>query len=86
MHLFYMSAFSTSCFILPAMDGKIRRVCIKFCMQLGKSTIKTFEMVCEASGEHSLSRTVVSNGIHISRSVECQLKMTNAQGNQAPGK
>jgi hypothetical protein len=29
---------------------------------------------------------VVSNGIHISRSVECQLKMTNAQGNQAPGK
>jgi hypothetical protein len=28
-------------------------------MKLGKSTIKTLEMLCEPFGEHSLSRTVV---------------------------
>jgi hypothetical protein len=26
------------------------------------------------------------NGIHVSRPVECQLKMTNLQGDQAPAK
>jgi hypothetical protein len=42
------------------MDGKIkRRVCTKFCMKLGKSATKTFEMLQEAFGEHSLSRTSV---------------------------
>jgi hypothetical protein len=57
---FYMSALSTSCFVLSAMYGKIKqRVCIKFCMKLGKSTTKTLEMHHEAFGEHALSRTVV---------------------------
>jgi hypothetical protein len=42
------------------MDGKIKqRVCIMFCVKLGKSTTKTLEILHEAFGEHSLSRTVV---------------------------
>jgi hypothetical protein len=41
------------------MDGKIKRVCIKFCMKLGKSATKTLEMLCEAFGDHSLSQTAV---------------------------
>jgi hypothetical protein len=34
-------------------------VCIKFCVKLSKSTTETLEMLCEASGEHYLSWTVV---------------------------
>jgi hypothetical protein len=69
------------------MDGKIeQRVCIKFCMKLGKFTTETFEMLREAFGEYSLSRTAVLNGIHVSSPVKCQLKMTNVQGDQAPAK
>jgi hypothetical protein len=42
------------------MDGKIKqRVCIKFCVKLGKSANETFEMLHEAFGEHSLSWTAV---------------------------
>jgi hypothetical protein len=42
------------------MDGKIeQRVCIKFCVKLGKSDTKIPEMLREDFGEHSLSRTVV---------------------------
>jgi hypothetical protein len=38
------------------MDGKIEQhVCIKFCMKLGKSAIKTLQMLREAFGEYSLS-------------------------------
>jgi hypothetical protein len=38
------------------MDGKIeQRVCVK----LGKSTTRTLEMLREAFGEHSVSRTAV---------------------------
>jgi hypothetical protein len=49
-----MHAFSTSCFPLAAMDGKIeQRVCIKFCVKLGKSVNKTLDMLHEAFGEHS---------------------------------
>jgi hypothetical protein len=48
MHCFYMSAFSTSCFVLSAMDGKTEQhVCIKFCMKLGKSANETtFSQLC----------------------------------------
>jgi hypothetical protein len=55
-----MSAFSTLCLILSAMDGKIEQhVCIKFCVQLIKSATVTLEMVHKAFGEHPLSPTVV---------------------------
>jgi hypothetical protein len=48
-----MSAFLTLYFILSAMDGKIkRRVFIKFCVKLGKSAIKTLQLLLEAFGEH----------------------------------
>jgi hypothetical protein len=53
-----MSAFSTLCFVLSAMDGKVeQRVCIKFCVKLGKSAIETLEMFSDDFGEHYLSRT-----------------------------
>jgi hypothetical protein len=69
------------------MDGKIEQhVCIKFCVKLSKSVTETFEMLHEAFGEHSLSRQRFLNGIHISRPDECQLNMTNVQGDQAQAK
>jgi hypothetical protein len=59
-HRFYISAFSTLCFILSAIDGKTeQRVCINFCKKLDKSPAKTLGMLHEAFIEHSLSRTVV---------------------------
>jgi hypothetical protein len=55
-----MSAFLTSCFVLSAMDGKIKQcICIKFCVKLGKSTTKTPEMLRESFGEQFLSLTAV---------------------------
>jgi hypothetical protein len=55
-----MSAFPTLCFVLSAMNGKIKQcIYIRFCVKLGKSTAKTREMLCEAFGEHSLRRTAV---------------------------
>jgi hypothetical protein len=42
------------------MDGKIeQRVCIKFCVKLGKSATETLEMLRETFGENSLSRIAV---------------------------
>jgi hypothetical protein len=42
------------------MDGKIKQhFCIKFCVKLSKSATKTLEMLHDAIGEHSLSRTMV---------------------------
>jgi hypothetical protein len=42
------------------MDGKIeQRVCINFLVKLGKSDTETFEMLREAFGEYSVSRTAV---------------------------
>jgi hypothetical protein len=39
-------------------EGKIEQcVCIRFCVKLGKSATKTLQMIPEAFGEHSLSRT-----------------------------
>jgi hypothetical protein len=66
------------------MDGKIEQsVCNKFCTKLGKSATETPEMLREAFGEHSLSRIAVSEWHSL---FECQLKMTNVQGDQAPVK
>jgi hypothetical protein len=60
MHYFYISAFSTSRFVLSVMNGKIeQRDCLKLCVKLGKSATKTPEMLREACGEHSLCQTVV---------------------------
>jgi hypothetical protein len=45
---------------LSAIDGKIEQcACIKFCVKLTKSATETPEMLPEAFGEHSLSRTSV---------------------------
>jgi hypothetical protein len=42
------------------MDVKIEQhVSIKFCVKLDKSATETSEMLHEAFGEHSLTRTVV---------------------------
>jgi hypothetical protein len=69
------------------MDGKIgQRVCTKFCVKLSKSAIENPEMLREAFGEHSLSPTVVFEWHSCSKVVECQLKMMNVQGDQAPAK
>jgi predicted ArsR family transcriptional regulator len=58
------------------MDGKIeQRVCIKFRVKLCKFATDTLEMLRETFGEHSLSRTAVSDWHRILRPVECQLKM-----------
>jgi hypothetical protein len=56
-----MGAVSTLCFGLSATGGKIeQRVCIKFCVKLGKPASKTLEMLCEAfEGQHSSSQTAV---------------------------
>jgi hypothetical protein len=52
MHCFYTSDFSTSCFVLPAIDGKIeQRVFTKFCVKRGKFASETFDMPREAFGE-----------------------------------
>jgi hypothetical protein len=51
---FLHECFFTSCFVLSAMDGKI-----KPCVKLGKSATENSEMLCEAFGKHSLSQTVV---------------------------
>jgi hypothetical protein len=60
-HCFYTSDFSTSYFPLAAIEGKIeQRVCIKFCVKLGKFATKTLEMLSEDFLEYSLSRAAVS--------------------------
>jgi hypothetical protein len=61
------------------MDCKIKQhVCIKFCVKLHKSTIKTLEVHYVVFGEHL--------DIFVSRLVEWQLKMANFRGDQAPAK
>jgi hypothetical protein len=62
---------------LSALHGKIEQcVCNKFCIKL--CTTESIEMLHEAFGEQRLL-----NGIHISRVVKFQLKMTNARDDQA---
>jgi hypothetical protein len=63
-----------------------QRVCITYFVKLGKSAAETLEKLREAFGEHSFSRTAVSERHSHSKPVECQLKMTNVQGDEAPAK
>jgi hypothetical protein len=49
-------------------------------VKLGKSAAETFEMLREAFGEHPLSRTAIAEWHSRFKAVECQLKMTNVQG------
>jgi hypothetical protein len=56
----YTSGFSSLCFVLSAIDGKIKQlVCIKLCLELGKSATETLEMLRKAFGGHSLDRIAV---------------------------
>jgi hypothetical protein len=49
-----------------------------FSVKLGEPDTETLEMFPEAFGKHSLRRTLVLlNNIHVSRPVECQLKVMN---------
>jgi hypothetical protein len=58
--LFLHECFFEFVFHLSVMDGKIEQnVCNKFCMMLGTSTTKTFEMLHEPFEEYPLSRTAV---------------------------
>jgi hypothetical protein len=52
-------------------------------VKLGKSAIKTLEMLREAFGEHSSSRKAVFEG---HSRLKAQLKMTKVQGDQAQAK
>jgi hypothetical protein len=47
-------------------------------MKVGKFATETLEMLCETFGEYSLSQIAVLYGIHISKLIECQLKMNVA--------
>jgi hypothetical protein len=56
IHCFYKSAFSTSCFVLSVMDGKINQhIFLKFLVKLSKSATETLEMLHDAFEDHSFS-------------------------------
>jgi hypothetical protein len=55
-------------------------------VKLEKSAIETFEMFMRLLENILEGRQQFLNGIHVSRPVVCQLKMTNVQGDQAPAK
>jgi hypothetical protein len=68
------------------MDVKIEQdVCIKFSVKIGKFGTETLEMLREAFGKTSLSRTAAFER-HSRFKAECQLKMTKVQGDQASAK
>jgi hypothetical protein len=69
------------------MDGKIeQRVCIKFCMKLGKSATKTLAMLHEAFGEHSLSRTAVFEWHSRFRASQVSVEDDERSGRPSTGK
>jgi hypothetical protein len=58
--LFLQECFFDFVFLLSAVDGRIEQcICMNFCVKLGKSATEIIEMLSEALGEHSLSRTAV---------------------------
>jgi hypothetical protein len=71
---------------LSAIDVKSeQRVCIKFYVKLVKSATETLEMLREAFGEHSLSRTAVFEW-HSRFKVSRAAVEMNVQGDQQPVK
>jgi hypothetical protein len=68
------------------MDGKIeQRVCMKFCMKLGKSATETLEMLYEAFGKPSLNRTAVSEWHSRFRAVQVSVEGDERSGHLSSG-
>jgi hypothetical protein len=55
-------------------------------VKIYKFSPKTHEILCEAFGVHSLSQTAVSEWHSCFKAGQCQIKMMNIQGDQAPAK
>jgi hypothetical protein len=69
------------------MDVNIEQcVCMKFVVKIGKSATGTNEMLREDPDNILRPGRVCLNDIHVSRPVECQLKMMGIQGDQAQAK
>jgi hypothetical protein len=69
------------------MDGKIEQyVCIKFCLKLSKTATKTLEILCEAFGEHSLSRTAVFEWLSRFKASRVPVEDDERSRRQAPAK
>jgi hypothetical protein len=85
--LFLHECFSDFIFCFVCDGWQNQATCLQqFLCEAGKSATETLEMLHEAFGEHSLCWQWFLNGIHVSRPAECQLKLTNDQGDQAPAK
>ena len=60
-----------------------QRVCIKFCVGLGKTGSETFEMLKQAFGDSCMSRSRTLSGLDVSRMAELGLLMMIDQVGQA---
>jgi len=60
-----------------------QRVCIKFCVRLGKTGSETYEMLKQAFGDSCMSRSQIFSGLDVSRMAELRLLMVIDQVGQA---
>ena len=60
-----------------------QRVCIKFCLRLGKTGSETFEILKQAFGDSCMSRSELLSGLDVSRMSELRLLMMIDQVGQA---